>query len=248
MMPHEMKCMFRPVVCLVPECGEEVPYRQFLTHLTLTHKIIGKCVLPATIQFTIDEPLINNKKWLPYAIQAYGNTFYVMMEVTRPHFWVWIWLQNTKLEDSYESFTAQIKIENSKKRLKISWEGPVHSLRIKSPTIKSEGLCFVIHELQLQHFNSEAFTLHVDILRPGREEAKEGSTISCFQRKPLAGGNASNLRTVKYSSQSLYNRNVFCEGLSQSETTTTDYNNNSNTHPISLGQTDSFASSKGSIE
>lgn len=60
-----------------------------------------------------------DRKWLPFAIQAFGNVFYVMMEVIRPHFWVWVWLQTTKIEDSYESlFITQIMIKNVEKVFK----------------------------------------------------------------------------------------------------------------------------------
>ena len=36
------------------------------------------------------------RKWLPYFIKSYGNVFYVMMEVIRPSFYIWVWIQETK--------------------------------------------------------------------------------------------------------------------------------------------------------
>ncbi|XP_035704781.1 uncharacterized protein LOC110847002 [Folsomia candida] len=170
MQPHESQCMFRPIVCLIPNCGEEVPYKSLLSHLTYNHKICGSDLLPASITFHADQPITNNRKWLPFAIQAFGNVFYVMMEVIRPHFWVWVWLQTTKIEDSYESlFITQIMIKNVEKKLRLMWEGPVQSLRTSEKVVMRDGLCFVAHEVFLQHFNSGGyFTFCVDIKKSSR--------------------------------------------------------------------------------
>ncbi len=49
------------------------------------------------------------------------------------------------------------------------WEGPVSSIRTSDKTIMKDGLCFVAHEVFLQHFNYNGyFTFYVDIKKADR--------------------------------------------------------------------------------
>jgi len=212
MKPHESQCMFRPIPCLIPSCGEQVSYKTLLIHLTKNHKICSSDYLPASITFHADQPMFNNRKWLPFAIQAYDSVFYVMMEVIRPHFWVWVWLQTTKQEDSYESlFVSEIMVRNTDKRLKLKWEGPVQSIRTSEKAIMQDGLCFVAHEVFLQHFNHKGyFTFYVDIKKAARTRITDlyANATDNAANDRMAEGSSATLRCRLNSDQSVYDSGI----------------------------------------
>jgi hypothetical protein len=86
-----------------------------------------------------------------------------MMEVTRPSFHIWIWVQETKKESANNDtmYVASIRFQNNEKIIAHAWEGPVHSIRTAADTIKKEGLCLIIQEAVMQHFEKDS---HISML------------------------------------------------------------------------------------
>jgi len=172
MKPHEANCMFRPINCIV--CGEtDLPYKSLISHLTTIHKISLSDRLPVSISYHVEQPLIVDRKWLPYCIRAYGNYFFVMMQVERPNFWIWVWQQTNKAESSSAagSYIVSIIFENIEKNLSLSWIGPVHSIRTSEDLIKKDGLCFVSPEVSMQHFKIDdnitfSITIEKQVIKP----------------------------------------------------------------------------------
>ncbi|CAG7815301.1 unnamed protein product [Allacma fusca] len=158
MSPHEATCQFRNIKCIVPSCTKSLQYRTLLEHLTHDHCIAGSNSLPACITYDILDPIVSTRKWLPYYIQFFENIFYVMMEVHRPCFYIWVWVQETKKESANNDFMfiVSIRFQNSEKTVAHTWEGPVHSIRTTADEIKKGGLCLIIQESVMQHFERDS--------------------------------------------------------------------------------------------
>lgn len=178
MKPHEENCMFRPIDCIV--CSTQLAYKTLLPHLKTLHKIGGRDQLPATITYHVEQPLMANRKWLPYCIRAFGNNYFVMFQVDRPNFWIWVWQQTIKAESTSTagSYITSIIFENYDKNLSLSWIGPVHSIRTPETTIKKDGLCFVCPEVVMQHFKIEdyvTFSINIE-----KQNVKSVGDLSCL--------------------------------------------------------------------
>jgi len=75
--------------------------------------------------------LFPDRKWLPYYIKAFGCTFYVMLEIARPHFWAWVWVQCPKAELTEQfNFTSTLKFQSSKVTFqRLRWQISSHGSR-----------------------------------------------------------------------------------------------------------------------
>ncbi len=116
MKPHEEKCMFRPIKCIVGSCGLNIPYKNFLGHVDCAHKASGTDKLPTQVQFKYN-PKVDNcgrkMKWLPFYIHAFDHVYYVMMQRVQENFWIWVYSQLSKEADDLEyTYIAYIKLKH----------------------------------------------------------------------------------------------------------------------------------------
>lgn len=153
---HERNCFYRPVPCIVPSCSTGVRFKFLLDHMIDAHKVYGTESLPAEVKYHSDDPLIADRRWVPYYIKAFNSNFFLMMEVTRPHFWVWVWVQTPKKDPLNNTvFIAHLMFHNEERNLSLEWKGPVFSIRTPSTMITQDGLCLGGAETLLQHFETD---------------------------------------------------------------------------------------------
>ncbi|ODM89682.1 E3 ubiquitin-protein ligase SINAT5 [Orchesella cincta] len=141
---HLPQCNFRPIKCFLSKCGQLVPFKQFLHHLTSAHASRMHGIYNSNhheIEWWINGDISNPATWPPYFFTCFNNVFLYMANSTSFGTREWVWIIGSEAEALRFNVKATLRTYNNLSTTQ--WHGPVHSIRKSAKDISDSGMVFV---------------------------------------------------------------------------------------------------------